>query len=79
MKTIMSVDGKKIIRVSDEKASELYSEGYRYVPKTMWKEKVRDVKIESVTDKETGKTKKVLKKSNEMSAAAKRHARKSNK
>ena len=32
MKTMMSVDGKKIIRISDEKASQLYSEGFRYVP-----------------------------------------------
>ena len=43
MKTMMSVDGNKIIRVSDEKASQLYSEGFRYVAKSMWKEKVRDV------------------------------------
>ena len=43
MKTMMSVDGNKIIRVSDEKASQLYSEGFRYVSKSLWKEKVRDV------------------------------------
>ena len=43
MKTMMSVDGEKIIRVSDEKASQLYSEGFRYVSKSLWKEKVRDV------------------------------------
>ena len=79
MKCMMSVDKKHIQRVTEEKATKLFHEGWRYVSKSVWKEKVRDVKIESVTDKETGKTKKVLKKSNEMSAAAKRHKRKSNK
>ena len=34
----------KIIRVSDERASELYHEGYQYLPKSEWKEEVRDVK-----------------------------------
>ena len=39
MKTMMSIDGDKIRRVSDEKASELFHEGgYRYVSKSMWKE-----------------------------------------
>ena len=70
MKTMMSVDGKKIIRISDEKASQLYSEGFRYVPKSMWKEQVRD--IDKPTEEEPTK-----KKNNEMSRAAKRHARKS--
>ena len=39
----MSVDGSNIVRVSDEKAAELFSEGFRYVAKSLWKEKVRDV------------------------------------
>ena len=72
MKCMMSVDGSNIVRVSDEKASKLYHEGFRYVPKTMWKEKVRDVG--TVTE-----TKPTNKKSNEMSKAEKRHLRKSNK
>ena len=71
MKTMMSVDGNKIIRVSDEKASQLYSEGFRYVSKSLWKEKVRDVN--KPTEEET--TKKT--KSNKMSKAQKRHLRKS--
>ena len=71
MKCMMSVDGSNIVRVSDEKASELFSEGFRYVSKSLWKEKVRDV--EKPTEKPT-KTK-----SNKMSKAAKRHLRKSNK
>ena len=69
MKTMMSVDGNKIIRVSDEKASQLYSEGFRYVPKSMWKEQVRDV------DKPSEEPTK--NKSNKMSRATKRHLRKS--
>ena len=70
MKTMMSVDGNKIIRVSDEKASQLYSEGFRYVSKSMWKEKVRDLNKSS---EEPIKTK-----ANKMSRATKRHLRKTN-
>ena len=72
MKTMMSVDGKKIVRISDEKASKLYSEGFRFIPKSEWKEKVRD--IDKPTEEEPTK-----KKSNEMSRAAKRHLKKSRK
>ena len=43
MKCMMSVDNKHIKRVSDEKATELFGEGWRYVAKSVWKEKVRDV------------------------------------
>ena len=71
MKTMMSVDGNKIIRVTDDKASKLYHEGFRYVSKSLWKEKVRDV---NKSTEEPTKTK-----SNKMSKAAKRHLRKSNK
>ena len=72
MKCMMSVDNKHIRRVTDEKASELYHEGWRFVPKSLWKEKVRDIdkqEEEPVTNK----------KSNKMSKAQKRHMRKSNK
>ena len=72
MKCMMSVDGSNIVRVSDEKASKLFHEGFRYVSKAIWKEKVRD--IETTTE-----TKPTNKKSNEMSKAEKRHLRKSNK
>ena len=61
MKTMMSVDGKSIIRVSDEKASKLFEEGFRYVSKSMWKEKVRDVNKEEKTTKKKTKKKKVRK------------------
>ena len=72
MKCMMSVDGSNIVRVSDEKAAELFSEGFRYVAKSLWKEKVRDVNkpVEEETTKKT--------KSNKMSKAQKRHMRKSN-
>ena len=69
MKCMMSVDEKHIKRVTDEKASELYEEGWRYVPKSLWKEKVRDV--EKVKEEPTNK------KTNKMSKAQKRHLRKS--
>tara|TARA_R110000851_G_scaffold79860_1_gene176007 strand:- start:252 stop:461 length:210 start_codon:yes stop_codon:yes gene_type:complete len=69
---MMSVDGSNIVRVSDEKASKLFHEGFRYVSKAIWKEKVRD--IETTTE-----TKPTNKKTNELSKAQKRHLRKSNK
>ena len=71
MKCMMSVDGSNIVRVSDERASELFSEGFRYVSKSVWKEKVRDV------NKSTEEEQPVETKSNKMSKAQKRHLRKS--
>ena len=73
MKCMMSVDGSNIVRVSDEKASKLYEEGFRYVPKSMWKEKVRDV--ESTEEEEVTKSQK----NNKLSKSQKRHLRKSKK
>ena len=70
MKCMMSVDGSNIVRVSDDKASELYHEGFRYVSKSVWKEKVRDV--ETTTETKPTKTK-----SNKMSKSQKRQLRKS--
>ena len=72
MKCMMSVDKKHIRRVTDEQASELYHEGgWRYVSKSLWKEKVRDV------EKPTEEKPKGNIKSNKMSKAQKRHLRKS--
>ena len=71
MKCMMSVDKEHIRRVTDEEASELYGEGWRYVPKSLWKEKVRDVETKEETP--------TKKKSNKMSKAEKRHLRKVNK
>ena len=58
MKCMMSVDGSNIVRVSDERASELYHEGFRYVSKSLWKEKVRDVNKKETTKKTKKKNKK---------------------
>ncbi len=78
MKTMKTLDGTKIIRVSDEKAVELYHNmEANYVPKSLWKEQVRDVNKEEEENKETGKTEMVTKKSNKMSKSQKRHLRKS--
>ena len=72
MKCMMSNDNKHIKRVTDAKATELFHEGWRYVPKSVWKEKVRD--IEQPKEEKPTKTK-----SNKMSKAEKRHLRKSKK
>ena len=64
MKCMMSVDRKHIRRVTDEKASSMYEEGWRYVSKSLWKEKVRDIETKS---------------SNKPSKSKKKHSRKSNK
>ena len=55
MKCMMSVDNKHIKRVTDEQATELYNEGWRYVPKSLWKEKVRDVNKKEESTKKTKK------------------------
>jgi len=73
MKTMMNLDGTQIVRVSDEKASRLFNEGYKYITKSIWKEKVRDI------ENPPSNTKPTEKKSNKMSKAEKRHLRKSNK
>ena len=61
MKCMMSVDKVHIRRVSDEQATELFHEGWRYVPKSVWKEKVRDVNKKEES-KQTKKSKKKNKK-----------------
>ena len=73
MKTMISMDKKHIKRVTDEKATKLYHEGWNYISKSLWKEKVRDVnKQEEVPKGEKPK-------SNKMSKSQKRHMRKANK
>jgi len=72
MKTMISTDGKRIWRTTNEKASELYAEGEaNYLPKSEWKEKVRDVN----KPKEEGTTK-VKTKNNKPSISQKRQLRK---
>ena len=58
MKCMISVDKKHIKRVTDNKASELFHEGWTYVPKSVWKEKVRDINKKDETKKTKKKTKK---------------------
>ena len=78
MKCMMSSDGTNIVRVSEEEASELYhNENYKYVAKSVRKEKTRDVNREPELNEDTGKLEMVTKKSNKMSKAQKRHMRKS--
>ena len=77
MKTMMSLDGTQIVRVSEEEASRLFGEGYKYTTKSIWKEKVRDVGKETTSD--DGYISAIDKKSNKMSKSQKRHMRKSNK
>ena len=77
MKTMISMDKKHIKRVTDEKASQLFHDGWNYTTKSVWKEKVRDKEIHEspvgvgFTHKDT--------KSNKISKSHKRHMRKSNK
>ena len=74
MKTMIGLDGIQIVRVSDEKASRLFNEGYKYIAKSIWKEKVRDVEKETTSD--DGYISATNKKSNKMSKAQKRHSKK---
>ena len=75
MKT-MQLDNK-IQRVTEDKARQMYDKGWKFVPKSLWKEKVRDVNREPELNEDTGETEMVTKKSNKMSKAQKRHTRKS--
>jgi hypothetical protein len=50
----------KVVRVSEDQVKKKVSEGWKFVPKSIWKEKVRDVEKEktSTKKKKTTKTKK---------------------
>ena len=72
MKTMRSIDGKRIFRTTNEKAAEMYHNGdANYATKEEWKKEVRDVD----KPKEEGTTK-VKNKSNKPSKAQKRQMRK---
>ena len=78
MKCMMSSDGTNVVRVSDDEASKLYhNENFKYVAKSVWKEKTRDVNKEPALNENTGEVEMVTTKSNKMSKAQKRHLRKS--
>ena len=73
----MSSDGTRVLRVSEDEASKLYhNENFKYVAKSVWKEKTRDVNKEPELNEDTGEVEMVKKKSNKMSKAQKRHAKK---
>jgi len=70
MKTMRSIDGKRIFRVTDEKAAELYHSGdANYATKEEWKREVRD--LDKPKEETTKKNKK-----NKPSKAQKRQMRK---
>ena len=70
MKTMRSIDGKRIWRATDEKASQLYANGEaNYANKEEWKKEVRDFDKPKET---TG----VKSKTNKPSKAQKRQMRK---
>ena len=72
MKTMRSIDGKRIWRTTNEKASQLYADGEaNYATKEEWKNEVRDVKILKKPEGLTSKDK-----WNKPSKAQKRHYRK---
>ena len=78
MKCMMSSDGTNIVRVSDDEASKLYhNENWKYIPKSVWKEKVRDINKEPIYNEDSFNEVVIPKKSNKMSKAQKRHMRKS--
>ena len=49
MKTMQLKD--KVVRVNEDRATTLFSEGWQYVAKSVWKEKVRDVNKKEETKK----------------------------
>ena len=70
MKTMKSIDGKRIFRTTNEKAAEMYHSGdAQYAPKEEWKKEVRDI------DKPKEEPKKKTK-SNKPSKSQKRQMRK---
>ena len=77
MKTLRHIEAGNLKRRPDEEAHKMFETGkWEYVPKSVWKEQVRD--IDKIHDKvEDGKL--VSEKSNKISKATKRHLRKKNK
>ena len=70
MKTMQLDD--KIVRVSDSEGANLFLEGWKYVAKSVWKEKVRDIE-------QPEEEKPTTDKNNKMSKSQKRHLRKQKK
>ena len=68
MKT-MQLDNQ-VVRVKEDQVEKKVSEGWKFVPKSVWKEKVRDVEKPTEPEEKPTKTK-----NNKMSKSAKRHLR----
>ena len=73
MKT-MQLD-TKVVRVDEDKVGKKVSEGWKFVPKSVWKEKVRDIEKPTETEEKPTTTDK----NNKMSKAKKSHLKKQKK
>ena len=73
MKTMANQDNSVVLKISDDKAKILEHEGFRYVPKSIWKEYQKNQKGY------TPPSPTISEKSNKMSKSTKRHLRKQNK
>ena len=69
----------KVVRVDEDKVGKKVSEGWKFVPKSLWKEKVRDLEKKPVVNEATDEVEMETKKNNKMSRSTKRHLRKANK
>jgi|10_taG_2_1085330.scaffolds.fasta_scaffold69235_2 hypothetical protein len=72
MKT-MQLDNQ-VVRVKEDQVEKKVSAGWKFVPKSIWKEQVRDIEKPTETEEKPTKTK-----NNKMSKSAKRHLRKQKK
>ena len=80
MKTLRHKEAGNLKRRPDEEAHKMFETGkWEYVPKSVWKEQVRDIDLDVIMDEESGQRVVSIKKSNKMSKATKRHLRKQNK
>ena len=58
MKCMANQDESVVVRVTEKKAVILQEEGFHFVPKSVWKEKTRDVNKKEETKKTKKKSKK---------------------
>ena len=58
MKCMANQDESVVVRVTEKKAEIMQHEGFHFVPKSVWKEKTRDVNKKEETKKTKKKTKK---------------------
>ena len=71
---------ERIVRVSDERAQELYMDGWQYTPKSEWKDyRMKEVKAKMDERLNSSEIEFTKTKNNKMSKSQKRHLRKKNK